>query len=247
MDSNHGEEGQFDQAKLDEDTYLRLCMIKLVQVSDRNWTRYLFQTKFAKSRNHQFQNEDSLLHIQSLHQKAEQAAREHWHLLTQQYDILNPIARMKSYGVSVRTEMAGPLDEVFIHFALFDPVRKVVEVLESAVCEVERCIEKTGIRDLLGQVSVMDLILWHEYYHVWMWQQNLREIPGIKSWLGVPFLRTRSTTVQDEMIEELSAILFSKMACCTAYHPQVLQWLLVYTKDPKRAFKMLNDIAEESE
>jgi len=216
-----------------DSSQLRACIAKLVQVPDLVWAHDLLAR--AKS---------ELVVSQALHLHLQQASADaaaHWTAVTggqSQLQLglhpLNPVTEINRYGVSVQTERPGPLDRVFIHFAMFDSGRKAVDVSASAVSQVETCIEGAGLNEMLGSVPVRDLVLWHEYYHVWMRQQERQQGQG------------QRRNQKDRRQEELAAILFSKLACGLSYNPQVLQWLLVYTEDRDLALAMMNDILRVS-
>lgn len=215
---------------------LQAAVARLVQVPDTVWTRAMSNAR------------DSF-EIEHLCKTAKEAAAAHWTALADGAPSLlniNPIAQIERYNVGIEEEAPGPLDKSFIHFAVFDPGRRTVEVSTSAVANVQSRIAETGIDGLLDAVSVMTVVLWHEYYHVWMREQAKHHQQPARMRLTQVLQSRGGARLEQQLLEELGAIWFSKLACGLSYHPQILQWLLVETENPEKAHHMLDHIVEKS-
>ncbi|QSO51273.1 hypothetical protein JZ785_20915 [Alicyclobacillus curvatus] len=173
---------------------------------------------------------------------------------------LTPISEIERYGVRVVEEIPGPLDDHYIHFAAFDPTARWISVSMASVHSVTAHLELAGLSQALGSISVLDVVLWHEYFHVWSHAtrtaadknaERARVGELAKPWRRFG-LRRREFTLQrtgaalDRKIEELAAVEFSRQACGLSVHPQLLQWLLIYSKDPRLARELARNVLGKS-
>ena len=173
-------------------------------------------------------------------------ASEHWSSLLDQRsgETLTPLAEVERHGVRVLEEAPGPLDSHYIHFAAFDVATQVIHVSTSSVKAVSRHLETAELSQLLGPVFVLDVVLWHEYFHVWSHamrkaaDKNAQPMRRFKP-------RSRETLLQ-RTSEELAAVAFSKQASGLVFNPQLLQWLLIYTIDARRARELARNVLGKS-
>jgi hypothetical protein len=173
---------------------------------------------------------------------------------------LTPVSEIERCGVRVVEEIPGPLDDHYIHFAAFDPTARWISVSMASVHSVTAHLELAGLSQALGSISVLDVVLWHEYFHVWSHAtrtaadknaERARVGELAKPWRRFG-LRRREFTLQrtgaalDRKIEELAAVEFSRQACGLSVHPQLLQWLLIYSKDPRLARELARNVLGRS-
>jgi hypothetical protein len=173
---------------------------------------------------------------------------------------LTPVFEIERYGVRVVEEIPGPLDDHYIHFAAFDPTARWISVSMASVHSVTAHLELAGLSQALGSISVLDVVLWHEYFHVWSHAtRTAADKNAERARVGEPAkpwrrfgLRRREFTLQrtgaalDRKIEELAAVEFSRQACGLSVHPQLLQWLLIYSKDPRVARELARNVLGKS-
>jgi len=208
---------------------------RLIQVPDLDWARWMVGNRPRGLGDADFQR---------LFEMAQIDAVDHWAMLASEDRQCSPADGIGRYDVCVEAESPGPLDRGFVHFAVFDPGRNVVEVSQEAISKVDGLMEEFSLHEILERVSVQTLVLWHEYYHVMM-----RAHPTAGSLFRWIFAWKRKDGVRGDysyLREEMAAIQFSKLASKIDYNPQVLQWLLVYAEDSVKATKMMNDILEKS-
>ncbi len=173
-------------------------------------------------------------------------ASEHWSWLLDQRggETLTPIAEVERHGVRVLEEAPGPLDNHYIHFAAFDPGTQAIHVSTASVKSVTEQLKTDELSQLLGPVFVLDVVLWHEYFHVWSYAMRKTADKHAKPRRRFK-PRSRETLLQ-RTSEELAAVAFSKQASGLAFNPQLLQWLLIYTKDPRRARELARNVLGKS-
>lgn len=178
---------------------------------------------------------------------AKQMAREHWAWLLERQppgQPLSPIAEVLRHEVRVLEEAPGPLDDHYIHFAAFDPTAEEIHISIESVKSVTGHLETAELSQFLGPVSVSDVVLWHEYFHVWSHVMRKTAARNAeRTWRFKP--RNRETLLH-RTIEELAAAEFSKQAAGISFNPQLLQWLLIYTKDPRRALELARNVLWKS-
>lgn len=163
-------------------------------------------------------------------------AKNCWNTLKHLGRGANPQLELDRIGVTVVDAQSGLLDEHFIHFAVFVPGSRTVEQSKNAVERVKKFIFNYQLLDIVGQVDVGAVVLWHEYYHA-----RKSEYFNKNKGLHRRTMRRNQTRIQ----EEIGAVQFSKLAAGINYNPQIFQWMLVYTVSPMRAVKWMNDIVEK--
>lgn len=153
--------------------------------------------------------------------EAEIYARACWHGIKTK----DPESELQRKGVRVMPEKEGEVCSEFIHFAVYDPSLSKVEYCENAIRQVTSLVKELsqfpGLSGSLAHVDVRRVVLWHEYYHA-------------------------VSSQKDRLKEELTAVVFSKVAEGLTFSPQILQWLLVYCVNPSRAMRIANNIIEMS-
>lgn len=211
-------------------------MLALLEVPDEAWARFAVGSVFAAPAG-------GLTQIVAT---SSRMANEHWSCLLDQRgsETLTPVAEVERHGVRVLEEAPGPLDSHYIHFAVFDPVTQAIHVSAASVKSVAWHLGTVELSQLLGPVFVLDVVLWHEYFHVWSDVMRKTADKHLEPrWRFKP--RSRETLLQ-RTSEELAAVAFSKQASGLAFNPQLLQWLLIYTKDPRRARELARNVLGKS-
>lgn len=224
-------------------------LLSLLQVPDSAWVTVNLpkMDSNSKSRRCAVNIEDTL----ELGRSAEQYAISCWQAV-HGFLSQSPADAIESLGVCVKVESPSQLTSEFLHFAYYEPAHQTVHVCEAAIHSVTGWLETTGVDSVLrdfhsrnsesfprgrhsatlnaGDFNLMDVVLWHEFYHVWVNQVDRKR----RSWKE----RIKETFSQSAVIrEELAAIQFSRMATGLGFHPQVFQWLLQYVFTPRVALR----------
>lgn len=232
---------------------LRSCIDELLDVPDSKWLRLAEGGTRADSDSDRIRVGAIAIRMASDHWAKLQANRGSADRESQGQQELRPVQAIEQLGITVLEETPGPLDSHYIHFAAFDPSENIITVSVAGVQRVTEAIERAQLDQLLGTFSVMDLVLWHEYFHVWSHAERKsieRESRGRGRLFRLrkaetPDVRTPRRT-HERTLEELAAVEFSRQACGLGFQPQLLQWLLIYTYDLRRAFELAENILEKS-
>lgn len=204
---------------------LTKMVAQLLQAPESSWRYFTFRSReFAQD------------------EEAKRDATAVWDSLLMMGEELGTVQEIQRLGVQVVAEVPSVLDESFVHFAVFDPGRRVIEVSQRAIAQVTELLMQPVLGNLLGPLDLRSLVLWHEYYHAFMHRQTTTQGSLWRRRFSLD--RPGRHGSSKRLREEWGAIHFSKLASQIPYHPQLMQWLLTYSVNPARAKQVFHDILE---
>jgi hypothetical protein len=179
--------------------------------------------------------------MDTLTAEADACGRETAKRVAAEHGNVSPEDLARAFGVDV-TYPNQPTGTDRVTFAQFTPPH-TIEVFQHSLEKAAVSLEEEGVRDLMGDVRIEDVLLAHELFHVI--EEKLRDtiytrMKKVELWAPWPF-HNRSTI---RSLSEIAGMAFARELTALPFSPFVLDVFLVYGYAPAAAFRLYEEISE---
>lgn len=213
---------------------LNTLVDNLINVSDESWEEYAFRReplirKISRSR----QQELTALAKKSGVKLAEDVRNNY-----PDQSIEEIILQL---GIQLETTSSLTVGAYTV-FAVYEEPNKIM-IATDQITTLEEMLDKEA-KDLLGNVSIKEIVLAHELYHYF--EYRIPDFPTSQKLLKVWNIGTFSGMKRVKTVGELGAMAFTKEILGINYSPYLLDILLLYPETSQRKYALMiyNEIME---
>ncbi|WRS26232.1 hypothetical protein U6B65_07665 [Oscillospiraceae bacterium MB08-C2-2] len=207
-------------------------LAELIQLDDRVFGRYAFSRDPLRGK---FSPEK----MDTLTQQAGQCGREYAQSTAKEHGTSSPQAIAKALDIKVE-KPSQPTGTDRVTFAQFAPPG-TISIFRHGLEKAEQVLEDSQVRQIMGNITVEDILLAHELFHV-VEEKNKSEIftrtRKVELWAPWP-LHNRSTI---RSLSEIAGMAFARELTGLPYSPFVLDVFLIYGYAPAAAFSLYSEI-----